>query len=374
MSACSDDPDDTNNVVVSNGQNNTKDTGGMSDGMTTTPDMGSDDMSDGGQVDTGGMEDMEPDVPTVCVKENCPAGNDCVNNACKIVDSCAGAKDLGELKPGTPINEIGSFIDSGSDDISGSCGNGLERVFSFTLSAGAVVDFEAKWTGQFDGVVSLRTDCEDDASEVACDDVESGFRVLQPGTYFLVLEVKFGNPNQFELDLAATELNCEPGVGICENNDLSYCTVNQPVTYACADTCTNGACDGDQCDAPVVIPGQGGAFSGAAFDYENSYNFQNNPNVNCQLNTNGYDVVYSLGTLDPGNIVNVKSSPFDSVFIMKGAGSCGEMGECVRLFDGNSDVDYVIPPMQGDEYFVIIDTDLGIQPNMFNHEINIPNR
>lgn len=373
VSACSDD-DNNNNIVVSNNKTDMgqadvskSDTpNDMTDmALTTDADMGASDMEDT-------SEDVKTDVPSMCKTDDCAAGEDCVDNACKIVNSCEAVKNLGELVAGTPVNEKGSFLESGSDNISGSCGMGVERIFSFSLTKRSRVDFEAKWLGQFDGAVSFRSTCVDDGSEISCSDMEVGFRILEPGTYFIILEVRLGNPDKFELDLSATELACVPGEGVCAGDELSYCTVNQPTLYACADTCSLGACDGDQCDAPVVIPAKGGAFSGATFDYENSYNFQNSPT--CPLNTDGYDVVYSLGTLAAGNFVNVKSSPFESVFIMKGMNSCGDTSGCVAMFDGNSDIDYVIPPMEGDEYFVIIDTKIGVQSNAFNHEVNIPNR
>ncbi len=378
-SACSDDNND-NNTGVFKRDTGMKDDTSKTD-MTIDPtDMGGMDTSDVGEdvtnkedVGTDMKMDMEiEDVPPTCKTADCAAGEDCVNNACKIVDSCAAVKDLGALVVGTPIEEVGSFLDSGSDNIQGSCGMGVERVFSFTITAESRVDFEATWTGQFDGVVSFRSTCNDDGSEITCRDQESGFRVFQPGTYFVVLEVRVGNPDEFKLVLEAQELACTPGEGVCIGDELSYCTVNQPTLYACADTCTGISCDGDQCAAPVVIPAQGGAFSGDAFDYEDSYNFLNN--ANCPLDTDGYDVVYSLGSLVPGNFVNVKSSPFNAVFIMKGMNACGDTTGCVAMFDGVSDVDYVIPPLEGDDYHVIIDSKSAVQPATFNHEVAIPNR
>ena len=118
VSACSDD-DNNNNIVVSN---NKTDMGqadvsksdtpiDMTDmGLTTDADMGASDMEDT-------SEDVKTDVPSMCKTDDCAAGEDCVDNGCKIVNSCEAVKDLGELVAGTPVNEKGSFLESGSDNI-----------------------------------------------------------------------------------------------------------------------------------------------------------------------------------------------------------------------------------------------------------------
>ena len=382
FAGCSDDNNGNNNGGVF--PNNKTDGGDKTDtgkdmadggGKTDTidDDMGKNDMNDMGSPED--MNDGGPDMDmATCKVEDCGAGEDCVEGACKIVSSCEGVQDLGELVGGMKVTESGSFLSSGSDNIESSCAvaDALERVYAFTLTSASRVDFKATWLGQFDGVVSIRSTCNDDGSEIFCSDMEVGFRNLSAGTYYLVLEMRVGAPDKFEIELEATPSACQSGDATCSGDKLSFCSGGQPVLYDCADTCSNMACDGDQCAAPVDVPGMGGAFTGQPFDYENNYDFENTPN--CSIKTDGYDVVYALGNLTPGTVINVKSSPFNAVFVMKGANSCGDTSGCVAMYDGISDIDYVVPMTEGDEYFVIVDSKLGVQPNPFNHEVRIPNR
>ena len=81
-----------------------------------------------------------------------------------------------------------------ADNLEGSCGgSGGDRVFEFTVSTEVV--FSAEASG-FDTILYIRTACNDEDSELACNDDNappggSGSRVdasLDPGTYYLVLD------------------------------------------------------------------------------------------------------------------------------------------------------------------------------------------
>lgn len=382
FSACSnDDKNNINNPIVKP-PNNKKDTGkdvkeipndlgDMSDDMKK-PDLQDADMGDV----SGDMRAPDMNMPDMvepkCTMAGCNAGEDCVNEVCKIVDSCAAAKDLGNLVKGmAPLMATGSFLEEGADTLSATCGSaGLERVFSFTLAEDTRVAYKASWTGQFDGVIAFRTTCADDATEGKCEDGESGEIDLAAGTHYVLLEVKFGNPGDFSLELSVKESGCTGGTRMCSGTELQVCNGTEFLSYQCGGECNNNNCDGNTCTAPIIISNQGGSFSGATTILDNSFDFASS--ANCTLPTTGVDVVYALGNLNAGKIIRVKTDAFSPIFILKGVNSCNDVSACVQLFQTSDEVDYVIPVGGDDEYYVVVDTQ-GLQPNPYSHSILISN-
>jgi len=359
------------------------------------PDVGPvEDMSDMGEPDAAGdsgedMPDSEPDAdtdmpdpdmdsdmdpdmdpPDPC--DACTQDQVCIEGECLSRDSCEIAVDLGMLVPGTPVTQTGSFVTEGVDTTASECGgemSGRERVFRFELSERSLVSYDASWSGQFDGVLDFRRTCEDAGTTERCTDIEFGEAFLEAGEHFLVLEVKFGNPGQFELSLEVEAASCTPGEETCMGDDLAICDPSgQPEIAECGASCTAGACDGNVCAAPIVVTGNGGTFAGSGRAYDSNFNFSTNDSCG-NTNQPGYDVVFSLPGLQAGAIVTIDTETGDAnangIFIMEG---CSATPTCLQHFTGIEDVDWVAPA--AGDYFIVVDKVIN-SSTPFNYSIVI---
>ncbi len=352
FSACGDDtPSNNNNIFI-------PDMGGEEDvTVDAKDDVDVADLGPDAEPDMDiDMADMGPDVDLTCPTVPCGTDEVCVDGACLVDTSCGLAVDLGELTSGVAVNASGSFLTNGRDTLTASCSGANstdEMVVKFTLTERSLVDFAADWTGQFDGTVSIRTSCDDAASEVLCDDNETGARLLEAGDYFVVLEMKFGNPGTYDLTIQSETSSCTLGQNTCSQDTLLTCpngTVPEPI--ACPDTCTSGACDGDSCASAITVTGAGGTYTADPGALSSTLNFGSN--VSCgSVATPGFEAVFYLPGLTAGQFVTVNALTDDNnvnaIFITS---ACGATETCVAHYVSEN-IDWVVTA-DGD-YYVVVD-------------------
>ncbi len=385
LSACGSKNNGDPNVQFFDSGNNARpdmmngDTGGRDAGSDAAAmDIGTDmppeeDMNDG---------DVSVDMSTnngtnnmLCGGEMCGDAEECRNDICFVVESCAGAIDLGELTADAPLNAEGNLA-TGADTLTTTCGEDAqkERVYSFEVTEQLQVNWEATWMGQFDGLIELRGTCDDDGSVLSCRDVESTTTVLDPGTYFLVLEVRTGNPGNFSLDISAEEASCTPGMQECMGTQLQVCNdPTEPELFQCADNCTAMQCGGDTCgNALEVTAATSGVFTGHGGGYTSDLDFDGN--INCTTSggmpiaTPGYEVVFFLPGLQQNDIVSIDADTNDSnvnaIFIVP---ACMDTAACVATYT-DEQPDWVVDT-PGD-YYVIIDK-LTASSTEFQYSVDV---
>lgn len=367
---CSDDERQPPPIDIPDSDNNLNNPPDMDAGNNNLPDMA--DMPDMEMdvTEPDMPDDMEPDLVDPCTA--CTDLEICIEGECVERNSCSASTHLGTLSLTNPITKSGSLLLEGVDSISTSCGGAsatVERVFSFTLTEASVVAFDVNWTGQFDGAVDFRTDCVDGATSQLCSDLERGELTLGAGTHFVVMEVRLGSPGLYELSLSATTAECSPGERSCVGESLSICSpssVNE--LYACADTCSNNACSGDSCAAPIVINGTGGTFSGDGFAYDSNFTFVGNASCG-NVAMPGYELVFSLPGLQQGQIVTVNAATGDSnsngIFIMS---TCEATPTCLAYYLSNEDIDWAVPA--AGDYTVVIDKLIN-SSSEFNYAVTV---
>lgn len=174
----------------------------------------------------------EPEVEVQCYREDVWQYNSCGRRV-GLVDECTEAEicEDGVCEPtasgnvcstATVIEPVDATF---AGDLSvrytglyrGSCaGRGVERVFSFTVSEEMSLVAEASG---FDTVLYLRRDCDDETSEVVCNDDndppgENGARidaVLEAGEYFLFLDSYGRDVGGYSLELWFTPTGTTDG-------------------------------------------------------------------------------------------------------------------------------------------------------------------
>ncbi|MEM9071671.1 MAG: serine protease [Myxococcota bacterium] len=138
----------------------------------------------------------------------------CVGAAC--VDALAGntCATAIEIEPVSQVVE-GTNGSLTTGNYEGSCsGSSLETVYRFEVDG--LTSFRAYATG-FDTTLYLRRECEDPASEIACDDDGgAGFdslieRDLEAGTYFLFMDGFGSSAGDYELTLTFLSLGVDAG-------------------------------------------------------------------------------------------------------------------------------------------------------------------
>ncbi|MEZ4458442.1 MAG: hypothetical protein R3E66_01690 [bacterium] len=330
------------------------------------------DMDIDAATDAGMDSDMEVDmdVPT-CPEVPCLGEDVCVDNVCVPNTSCGTAKNLGTISPGDTVTDSGSFITQGLDQLTTSCAGAMatrERVIAFDVAERSLLSFEVDWTGQFDGVVSFRTTCADDSSETLCQDQESGARVFEPGTYYMVLEMKFGNAGTYALTINSQTAGCTIGESMCVDTTLEICPTGvEKESIMCPDACTNSACVGGSCSNAITVTAPGGTYTGGAGAFIGTLNFENNAGCGNRQSP-GYEAVFYLPGLTAGQVVNVDTLTGDTnsnaIFITS---ACGDTSACVANY-ASEDIDWVVPA-NGD-YYVIVDKVLNSRSE-FSYTLNI---
>ena len=356
------------------------DTGTADADNNQQPDLPPDppDMADDGG---GGGDDVAPDMPPMdCGAAPCEPGEECINNVCVLTSSCGSAFDLGVLPFDVPQTVVGSLVTEGVSDLEAGCVGDTslrDRVITFEVEVDATINYVVDWQGQFDGVVELRTDCEDVNSAVDCSDIENRTVNVGPGRYYLVLDQKLGNAGAFEAVITARELLCTPPNRMCVGDSLQTCPNPQaPLTLDCAGGCVAGVCGGDMCTAPILVTAAtGGTFTGDGRAYTNNLDFA--ANVNCTdtgdpgaaIATPGFEVVFYLPALTAGKVVAVDALTNDTninaIFIIQ---MCGDTGTCAAAFKLSEEPDWVVTT--SGNYYVIVDKR---QPtnNSFNYTVNV---
>lgn len=379
--ACGPPEDDGENVTFENNENSQVDMGNSDAVVDMSATDADPDRDRGMDVAPDLVADMAADTDSnnqmmPCGTDECGPGEECQDDACVVVDSCAAALDLGELTPGTPVTVDGSFVTDGADTIAATCGepDQPERVVRFELASRSQVTYEADWTGQFDGLVELRTGCDDSTTSVVCTDVESGSPVLEPGTYFVVLETRLGTPGEFSLTLTAEEAACTQGTSACVGDQLQICAdPTSPDLYQCAGGCADMVCGGDTCgNAIEVTAASGGIFQGVSGGYDSNLNFGGN--LDCTtadgmpIATPGYDVVFHLPGLQQSDIVSVDADTSDpninAIFILS---ACDDTAACVETFK-DEQPDWVVET-PGD-YFLVIDK-RNVSSTEFQYSVDV---
>lgn len=383
LAACGNDNNDNNGgvkVYPKGDTDVTADAGhDAADPEDTGPDATAPDDT-GEPTDDVGPDADEPDVtePVQC-EDGCGPGEDCVNDTCRIVDSCAAAIDLGTLAPGVPQTVTGSLFFEGVDDRQATCnpGSGKNRVVSFEIAETSVVRHQALWDSQYDGVVEVRTACDDDSAVVQCNDQEDRMMLLEPGRYYVLLNQVFGNAEDYTLTLTAETALCVPGVTTCDGDTLQTCpNPLMPQENECGTGCTAGVCTGSVCSDAIVVTGSG-TFSGSGQAHlatSNNLNF--GTNAGCTedddgtlIPTPGYEVVFFLPGLTAGQTIGVDAETGDTninaIFITQ---SCGDTAACSAAFRYSEDIEWVVDA-DGDYYVIVDKRTTSIAP--FNYSITV---
>jgi Trypsin-like peptidase domain len=208
-----------------------------------------------------GVCDGDDSVENCCTDCGCDAEGDvCLENQC-VPDPFPG--DTCELPLEIPVMATQTIQGDtlfAQNDFAGSCvgASAPDRTYTFTL--GSAASFEALASG-FDTGLYLRTACDDEASELACNDDNDppgnfGSRIateLQPGTYFLVVD-GFGSDSlgPYTLDVSFT-LNCKDADGdfVCDADD--GCPDDPDTTEPGACGCGMAETDGDEDGTPDCV-------------------------------------------------------------------------------------------------------------------------
>ena len=174
-----------------------------------------------------------------------------------------------------------------------------EVVYSFTLTETSSVTFSTGGS-TFDTVLYLRSDCDDSADEIACDDDGDGGlqsyieTVLDPGTYSVFVDGFGSNDGDYILTYTMESVDpCIPNP--CTTPGQTTCVGTYP-SYTCecdtgwiadgAGGCVVDTGEGQTCDMAYVLstsslPATGsvsGSTTGAGFDYEASCGYSSSSN------------------------------------------------------------------------------------------------
>jgi hypothetical protein len=222
------------------------------------------------------------------------------------------------------------------------------------------VSWTVDWGAQFDGLVALQTECDDVTTELQCSDFEISSAVLDPGVYYLVLEVRLGNPGDFSVELTAgASPTCQAGSATCNGDDREVCTDGFNVSNeTCPLTCSAGVCAGDSCSAAITITAPGGTYSGTGRAMTSALNFDGNTDcaqlAGMATNTPGYEVVFFLPNLLPGTLVSIDARTNDGnvndIFVQQ---TCGATNQCAASYQNGEQPDFVV--QTAGDYFVIIE-------------------
>lgn len=171
-----------------------------------------------------------------------------------------------------PGPQIAGSTENALDDGESKCSASPapDRVYGFTLVQRMRANFTLNPDVGFDGLLHLRTACDDPDSEVHCEDIwpdgvsETFSRVLQPGSYFLFVDGWDSRPDpayargsytldySFYTDPCANEEAACPGAPVCRaKNDWSgyECVCENP-----GEAFHNGNCVEDPCATATCGP------------------------------------------------------------------------------------------------------------------------
>jgi hypothetical protein len=269
----------------------------------TEADDGSPDCDDGADNDGDGLEDY-PDDPGCFSplqddeEDACPDGAMCPECGNGLDDDgdgdvdfpedtgCDAASDDQERRPdptacaGVPFEPmpdsltVTATLQSGASRIaSPTCGGtGSERVYELYVAEPSVLFASTNFSQTvFDSVLSLRTRCTDDTTELACNDNAAGAatgstltEAVEPGYYYVVVDGKgAASVGTFRLDVAfypGPGTACDPAVP----GDCAPGLVCRTLEGATGPTCEPPVCDDgvdDDADGTADFPADPGCAS-----------------------------------------------------------------------------------------------------------------
>ena len=110
--------------------------------------------------------------------------------------------------------ETGSTTGAGNNYSSNCNGTGADVVYAFTLTESVLATFSLEGSN-YDTVLSIRSDCENSASELSCNDDTFGYQSyvqlpLDPGTYSVIIDGFGGESGNYNLEYAFAADPCVP--------------------------------------------------------------------------------------------------------------------------------------------------------------------
>ena len=291
----------------------------------------------GGSGGLGGSGGQGGALPPECLADaDCPPGDQCLGGECIVIDRPAACLDA------VLIDTYGDFLGNNFGapaDLDGDCGSmgGAEVAFVLDPSLG---DLCLSTQGSaYDTVLYVRSVCEDDASELDCNDdgVDVGVNSVldleaQGEPVYVVIDGFDDAANgDFILHVSAGPCGVEPECRVdvdCPFDLVCQAGVCEPVEAACVvdgdcafgETCVAGSCVAapqlDACLAPIAIEGFGsfvGTTAGAGALYD----------PGCAQGT-GVEVAYRIaGGLGP-LCLTTEGSNIDT--ILSASLACGDNG------------------------------------------------
>ena len=277
--------------------------------------------------------------------------------------------------------QSGDTSTSTSNGLGATCaidGSATEDAWMFEITEPSYVEITVT-SAEFDVTANLRTQCEADASEVACANTTSAgaetiATLLQPDTYFLIVQGATGaDSGGYSVTLTQTAVVCTPADNTCiDMMTASECNGSGTGfdSVACDAGCdmTIGACMremGAVCSTAIDATG---GFVGSVdlsrldADYD--------PGTACvplgfYNVTEGPDAVFAV-TLQPGDVAVTSATPagFDDVGIFVMTNCSDPTASCLAGANDNSfstaeQLAYTNNTMVSQDVFIVIDSQLG---------------
>ena len=174
----------------------------------------------------------------------------------------------------------GNTDDGGADHVS-TCGGGSDGandvVHSFTINKPSIVTIDVQPDG-WDAIAYLRRNCNSVGSEIACaDDPEVINALLDPGTYFVIVDAWAQGGGDYEIFWEIQDPICIPGDRGCVGNLAAICADDgsgfEPLGQ-CEGVCNEetGTCDVPDatCESPTALE-DGVTFSGSTVGVSDDY-------------------------------------------------------------------------------------------------------
>ena len=338
---CPEPPENTDNVIPTNGDND-------------------------GDNDGDGDQEIEPDP---CEDVVCGEGQICVEGVCEFATdpgfSCAEPFDLGVLNQdgffSMEVNPVGQ-----PNVLETTCGQSDEStqvVFQFEVEGPTRITFD---TDEVDPSVpipimarELRVgSCRQAEALEWCTINPRTYDALPGETYYLIIESNQDNDlSFFQMTYEVEQLACSPvGEWSCEEGEREFCYQGREVrTFACAEECAGVECQGNQCSNAIEVRGSQ-TFSGEFAAYENSFDFSSSPGCTTDqtvgVDTPGRDVVFSLPELTAGQTVTVDKGEL-GLAVIAVMSQCQTSGmTCLAGDTQDGELEWTVPA--DGSYYVVI--------------------
>lgn len=339
--------------------------------ISTPPDVSHPDSGDGDTLtddDTGDTGDTDIDMANggMCESVTCELDEKCVKGDCVPASAklaCDEITDLGTLDIAVSKSFSGDTTDF-VDTFNSSCGEestftGAENAFKFMLTADALVTIELSSSAAVDWLVDVRKDgCEAASGSLLCSGSETlTFQGRAGETYYLVVEPEVGiDKGAFDITMSFEALICDPSTPECDGDALLTCfggTMQTP--HECAAGCTQTACDGENCQAPLEVSAPM-SFMGDINGYTNTIDFAGISSCSTNGNgvaTPGQDIILHVTGLTANQIVTLDASMDSQDDVIAVLSDCGAAPTCQAFVDLGDVLTWTVPA-DGD-YFVAVD-------------------